>query len=910
MEKKNVILVLLIFVFFVVNFAGFVRGADSDYLNLANEVDILFVDGDNGDCSDAYSRVQAMNGSTPLCNLDSAMDKVESGDTVYVLGGTYRGRFDFQDNILTDKVTFAAYPGETAILTNTLAVYEQNPNSQWMNMSNSTHNMWNSSTNSWGGGYIAAYQDGTHFFSYGTWEGFINLSLPEGTYTNDTADEIWIRFNNASKNPNNLSLFISDRYDEVVYFGNNSGAQIEFANFTVQYGKRQIMISNNSNVIISGSTIISGYVGIYLKTGSLSNITIKNNEIYSNFNSDWGWTDIKNGPSNYMETTAIWALDAGSNNEYYNNTIHGYFNGIAITSSNKDYNTNARFYNNTIYDIYDDAIEIENYCDNSSIFNNKVYDVFAGVSLAPSNASKSKCNLYGNLILSNKTIKWSDTSNASIGCFKIGSGSGKVSNWNIYHNTCQGGDDQSGIEGLANDAQYNLTWSNNIFYTNAGYAVYKSGLNSSYVTYDYNLYFRNDSSYLFKYWNDDADTTTFNTLQAALISSNAPSNWDGNSLNVNPLFISSSTTDFQLQWNSPAIDSGTNINLITDYAGNPIYGTPDMGAYEYQPPYNISSDNINSSISKSIRIYGDGKFRYINSTTSSINANLIAQPTAGFSSTNYSKWMDINFTTWTSSLMNWTESSNNIGSSSVTHTICDLSSGNHYEVYYTKSGIRTLLSRHTVDSSGCITFNYAQGYSTITFDMQIYTPVIEPTTSGGGGYPTYYITESNLQEGYSKSLGKKWKIKLKFQNETYELKVDDIQNNSVTITISSDPVTFNLSTNETKKIDLNNNGFYDLSVLLKSITGNSYYYYEADLYLKLINEKIPQNQQDFSGKKNPSNESNQQDIFKNIKNNKSIYWTFGIILAAIILAFVILKLKTKKKIKKEGLEKSHLTTNQ
>lgn len=52
------------------------------------------------------------------------------------------------------------------------------------------------------------------------------------------------------------------------------------------------------------------------------------------------------------------------------------------------------------------------------------------------------------------------------------------------------------------------------------------------------------------------------------------------SSNADPKF--KSTTDFRLQSGSPAINAGTDVGLTTDYAGNPIKGLPDIGAYEFQ----------------------------------------------------------------------------------------------------------------------------------------------------------------------------------------------------------------------------------------------------------------------------------------------------------------------------------------
>jgi hypothetical protein len=60
----------------------------------------------------------------------------------------------------------------------------------------------------------------------------------------------------------------------------------------------------------------------------------------------------------------------------------------------------------------------------------------------------------------------------------------------------------------------------------------------------------------------------------------------GSTLGSDPLFVNGSgnyslASDFQLQDASPAINAGVNVGLTTDYAGNPIVGLPDIGAYEY-----------------------------------------------------------------------------------------------------------------------------------------------------------------------------------------------------------------------------------------------------------------------------------------------------------------------------------------
>jgi hypothetical protein len=56
---------------------------------------------------------------------------------------------------------------------------------------------------------------------------------------------------------------------------------------------------------------------------------------------------------------------------------------------------------------------------------------------------------------------------------------------------------------------------------------------------------------------------------------------DANSIGTDPLFVSTVTPDFRLQSTSPAINAGVDVGLVTDYAGNPIRGLPDIGAYEF-----------------------------------------------------------------------------------------------------------------------------------------------------------------------------------------------------------------------------------------------------------------------------------------------------------------------------------------
>ncbi|MDO8593124.1 MAG: polysaccharide deacetylase family protein, partial [bacterium] len=87
---------------------------------------------------------------------------------------------------------------------------------------------------------------------------------------------------------------------------------------------------------------------------------------------------------------------------------------------------------------------------------------------------------------------------------------------------------------------------------------------------------------------------------------------DGNQQRWTRTFTDQS--NYNLQSISPAIDVGTNLSLTTDYLGNPIYGLPDIGGYEYQPPYTVGTTPVPTT--GSVRVYSDGQYRALVATSS------------------------------------------------------------------------------------------------------------------------------------------------------------------------------------------------------------------------------------------------------------------------------------------------------
>ncbi|MHB8830727.1 MAG: beta strand repeat-containing protein [Patescibacteria group bacterium] len=249
----------------------------------------------------------------------------------------------------------------------------------------------------------------------------------------------------------------------------------------------------------------------------------------------------------------------------------------------------------------------------------------------------------------------------------------------------------------------------------------------SYTTLDYNLY---------KPVNDNEFYSTSEAIPNISWTAYHPT--EPNSINSDPLFTNgtgsySTSTDYQLTYLSPAIDSGTTVaGVTTDFAGNPIYGVPDMGAYEYQPPHDLTlgtPDTIDRGAGA--RIYGDGKFRDLG-TTNSNAARLKITPSGGsfdaFGSTmKRPAWLDVtNITNWINTHKTWTESNASSSSMVTDHTIGDLNANKYYTITITGAtasditGINGTTCNNGVcqsNGSGTLSFRYSGGYSNHTFDV-------------------------------------------------------------------------------------------------------------------------------------------------------------------------------------------------
>ncbi|MCH7850624.1 MAG: VCBS repeat-containing protein [Nanoarchaeota archaeon] len=180
-------------------------------------------------------------------------------------------------------------------------------------------------------------------------------------------------------------------------------------------------------------------------------------------------------------------------------------------------------------------------------------------------------------------------------------------------------------------------------------------------------------------------------------------------------------------------------------------------------------------------------------------------------------------------------------------------------------------------------------------------PVTAPSGDSGDGSPsgtpsfwsnTFVVSDEEFkqEQGYVKELSKKQRIKISVSDEIHYVGIIDLTDTTATINITSDPIQIILSVGEDAKLDVLNDSFYDIYVLLNSIENE-----KANLTIKSIHEEIPE------GKGNVETSGNvtgggiggldEEEIIEGEKKK----WTLGIIwiIVALIIIFVFVGIKFK-----------------
>jgi len=130
-----------------------------------------------------------------------------------------------------------------------------------------------------------------------------------------------------------------------------------------------------------------------------------------------------------------------------------------------------------------------------------------------------------------------------------------------------------------------------------------------------------------------------------------------------------------------------------------------------------------------------------------------------------------------------------------------------------------------------------------TYNLEISTPT-PPSRRSSSSHspssstpPTTEITEEEIKQGTIQQIKEKSKIEFTIKNQKHELTLNSLNTDKAKITIQSNPINLTIYQNQPRKINLDNDKFYDLELLLLSIENQ-----EANIFIMEINETISMKQ--------------------------------------------------------------------
>ena len=296
------------------------------------------------------------------------------------------------------------------------------------------------------------------------------------------------------------------------------------------------------------------------------------------------------------------------------------------------------------------------------------------------------------------------------------------------HNTCYDFQNGSGIVANTVSEEYRrLSYYNNLFSikNDGAWILYAPGSAGLGTRMDYNLYNKRLGVRYFAYWGNNSNSTQFTSLAAAKASLQDYNLWDNHSIDSSADIenVSTGKLKYYPSWNYTGIDKGIEFLAwrTTDVLGNPVYGAPDIGAIEYQPPYDIATDSL-CAVSN-VRLYADGQYRYKSACTGAA-APIHLAPKLGWSTYSATatrpQFAEVNVSQFSTSLVTFCQ--NFTTAQNISYSVDSLATRMRYEIY--------LNGTHVADAQ-------TNGAGTLQFiinNLSDYTTVslvsVTPVTSG------------------------------------------------------------------------------------------------------------------------------------------------------------------------------------
>ncbi len=170
-------------------------------------------------------------------------------------------------------------------------------------------------------------------------------------------------------------------------------------------------------------------------------------------------------------------------------------------------------------------------------------------------------------------------------------------------------------------------------------------------------------------------------------------------------------------------------------------------------------------------------------------------------------------------------------------------------------------------------------------------------SSGGGGTTwskDYKVTAEQFTEGYSQELGTANRMKVKIGGEDHHVGVAKLTEITATIEIASEgSVQVELDVGEDAKMDITEDGYYDVYVRLDGISNS-----KADVFIQSIHELVPEGAEGVVSTTGEIVPEDEEEIIVDEKSYASEIIIGVVVLILFLIIVVSFLLKRKKKRKK------------
>jgi len=188
----------------------------------------------------------------------------------------------------------------------------------------------------------------------------------------------------------------------------------------------------------------------------------------------------------------------------------------------------------------------------------------------------------------------------------------------------------------------------------------------------------------------------------------------------------------------------------------------------------------------------------------------------------------------------------------------------------------------TTGTSNCTITDYAgnthNATGTYTVASDSATDSTSSSTTALKWTRSYSISDNQFKEGYTQQLAIKGRIKFKVGSTNHQAGVLELTATTAKIEVSSTPQEATLAIGDTRKFDVSEDGYYDISITLNSILDS-----KADLTIKSINELITIESE--AGEQEKEESVGVEEGGEEIQESSSIFkkWWFWLIVALVVV---------------------------